>query len=321
MTKMLIIDQKGACLDAERKLLIIRHHSFTRPVSIPFGQIGAIMIGSNVNLTSTLLTKLAKHGIALTVLPTHHAGRVCRLVGNFGGNVSRRIYQHRLYQDDDVRRYWATCVVRLKIYRQAKLLGRIADHVEQASDNATQKTMDKLTNTYQRITPTSLDELRGVEGSSAQRFFGAYQTFFDDKWAFYARNRRPPKDPINVLLSLGYTLMTQLYEQSLYAISLDPFLGILHDESYGRQSLACDFAELGRADVEWWVWQLACGGELTCEMFDFGDDRPCVMNKAGRAVFYKSWAKLKPKLQKQAHRHVHIFLKRLTKAQQELMFV
>ncbi|MDO4896860.1 MAG: CRISPR-associated endonuclease Cas1 [Moraxella sp.] len=320
MAKTLIIDQKGACLDTERNLLIVSHHSFNRPVSIPFGQIGAIMIGSNVNLASTLLTKLAKHGVALTVLPTHHAGQMCRLVGDFGGNVSRRIYQHKLHQDDDVRRYWATCVVRLKIYRQAKLLGRIADHVGQVSKTP-KETIDKLTNTYQHITPISLDGLRGIEGSSAQQFFGAYQAFFDDKWGFYARNRRPPKDPINVLLSLGYTLMTQLYEQSLYAVSLDPFLGVLHDESHGRRSLACDFAEFGRADIEWWVWQLAHGGELTLDMFDFGDDKPCVMNKAGRAVFYKSWAKLKPKLQKQAHRHVHTFLRRLTKTEQKLVFI
>lgn len=321
MIKTLVIDQKDAHLYSERNRLMVRHESFVHPISVPFTQMDSLVIGCGVTMSSTLLTKLAKCDITVSVLPTRRTGQACRLIGNFRGNVSRRVHQYQLCQSEALRLAWATRLIRLKLRRQALLLVKLSGHISLSEDAMLQAVMDKLIHSYQGITPTSLDSLRGVEGSSAQLFFGAYRRFFDQKWRFVTRNRRPPKDPINVLLSLGYTLMTQLYEQSLYAIGLDPFLGILHDETYGRQSLACDFAEIGRADIEAWVWQLVQDEEFDLEMFDFDGEYACTMNKAGRAVFYRHWVKLKPKLQRQAHRHAHIFLKRLTKTQTKLMFI
>jgi len=94
-----------------------------------------------------------------------------------------------------------------------------------------------------------IESLLGIEGSAARAYFAAYQSLFEPAWQFAGRNRRPPRDPINALLSLGYTLLSVNLVAALEVVGLDPYLGYFHADDYGRPALALDLEEEFRAPV------------------------------------------------------------------------
>lgn len=94
----------------------------------------------------------------------------------------------------------------------------------------------------------NLAVVRGVEGAATRIYYGAFSRLIKNaSMAFNGRNRRPPLDPVNAMLSFVYTLLTNEVLSAVKAVGLDPYLGSLHEVSYGRPSLACDLVEEYRA--------------------------------------------------------------------------
>ncbi len=334
----IVIDQKGCQLSYDRQLLLLKHPSFTKPISVPFGQIQSLTVVTAVDISSNLLTKLSEHHIATIIVPSSRVGTPCILHGGWHAGVLRRRMQHEIIRDVNSCSQWATLLVKLKIHNHYQLLYKILvdchgypNLYQQCDVKGIEKALGQLRLSRRRlktyflrhinltcpqtlITPQyDVASLRGVEGSAAAIFFGQYQQFFDNTLGFNQRNRRPPKDPVNTLLSLGYTLLQGLCEQAVYTVGFDPHLGILHEISYGRQSLACDFAELQRHEIEYWVWQLFAHETITLADFsiDTNAQRPCELLKAGRSRFYEAWSLIKPRLQKQVHQHVWLWYRRI----------
>ena len=98
---------------------------------------------------------------------------------------------------------------------------------------------------FSRLEKTEeLEQIRGFEGAAARIYFQSFGRLIrNDRFAFNGRNRRPPLDPVNALLSFVYTLLTNEVLSAIKAVGLDPYMGSLHDISYGRPSLACDLVE------------------------------------------------------------------------------
>jgi len=96
---------------------------------------------------------------------------------------------------------------------------------------------------------TAIESLLGVEGDAARIYFGMFGTMLRSDLTFAGRSRRPPRDPVNALLSFGYTLLTTELTGALAAQGLDPFVGVLHDLDYGRPSLALDLLEEFRQPI------------------------------------------------------------------------
>lgn len=91
---------------------------------------------------------------------------------------------------------------------------------------------------------SSLEVLRGLEGAATRIYFSVFQNLIrNPEFSFQGRNRRPPKDPVNAMLSFIYTLLTNEVLSAIKSCGLDPYLGGLHEISYGRPSLACDLVE------------------------------------------------------------------------------
>ncbi len=328
--RQIIIDKKGSQLDYERSLLFIHHDSFKKPISLPFNQIQSLVISTQVNLGSNLLTKLASHKIAVVILPSRNSGEACFVQGKWHSATLRRCEQHKVINDDR-RIYWAKKLIKLKISNQYHLLDKLSKEKALVDDEELSQSILDLKNFCYRLSMTdnlqgqfTLETLRGIEGAAAVIFFGQYKKFFDESLGFVNRNRRPPKDPVNALLSLGYTLLQGIYEQAVYAVGFDPYLGVLHEISYGRASLACDFTELGRADIEYWVWQLFQQEIIEKEDFAYDNNRfGCELLKEGRGRFYEAFSKLRFRLQKNALKQVWLWQKRLllNDNEEDLMFV
>lgn len=153
-----------------------------------------------------------------------------------------------------------------------------------------------------------LSQWRGIEGAGAALFFSAYQQLFAPSLGFVNRNRRPPQDPVNATLSLGYTLLHHLVHEAVLVAGLDAFLGTLHALHFGRESLVCDLVELQRHRVERWVWRLFAEQVLVAEDFGASEGWPCRLTKAGRVKFYKAWSALQHELWLEANHNTRLLV-------------
>ena len=112
--------------------------------------------------------------------------------------------------------------------------------------------MDELTDRVRQM--DSLDTLRGIEGSIAARYFSQFSKLlkprdFDATWDLSTRNRRPPTDPVNALLSFGYSMLAKELTVALISEGLDPYWGFFHQPRHGRPALALDLMEPFRAAI------------------------------------------------------------------------
>lgn len=160
------------------------------------------------------------------------------------------------------------------------------------SDEITENLLQRLKTMINMIgASVDMNQLRGLEGATAKVIFYAISAIAPQWCQFKGRNRRPPLDPINVLLSLSYSLVYAECTRALTAHALDPMLGFYHEPVHGRYSLACDLTERIRTEVEKWVLDLVLMEQLKPIHFSYSEQYPCTLNKEGRAIFYPLWEK------------------------------
>ncbi|MBM4415092.1 MAG: type I-C CRISPR-associated endonuclease Cas1 [Chloroflexi bacterium] len=219
----------------------------------PLASLAAIVAVGRVSITSNLIGRCAEDGRSVVWLD--YRGRfLARVEGRTRGNVLLRRAQH--HAADDAERTWriARQVVLGKLQNARQVLLRAA---REASDPADEVALDLR---LQRVTDslTALDAvhdvetIRGIEGESARQYFEAMtlmvraqrETFFFD-----GRNRRPPRDRMNALLSFLYALVRSECESALEGVGLDPQVGYLHALRPGRPALALDLMEEFRPTV------------------------------------------------------------------------
>ena len=131
-------------------------------------------------------------------------------------------------------------------------------------------------------------QLRGIEGAAAAGFFQGYTQLFAPTLTFSGRNRRPPRDPVNAALSLGYTLLHAEAVHAAHTAGLDPMIGFFHELDFGRASLASDLIEPLRPQVDQWVWDSFRSEWLRPEHFGREGDA-CLLGKAGREHFFSAY--------------------------------
>jgi len=192
-------------------------------------------------------------------------------------NSKLRIAQFRAYFDDAIRLSIARKVVTAKIRAQAHWLNhhnlngdfeKSERQIEKARDNAT---------------------LMGIEGSVAKNYFAEWRRLWGKGWHFQERNRRPPRDPVNALLSLGYTMAGNMVGQMVGSYGLDLSFGYLHVPQSNRPSLALDVLEPIRPWVDHWLWQKMQDGLLSPKHFYQNKEYGCRLDKQGRSAFFPAW--------------------------------
>ena len=133
----------------------------------------------------------------------------------------------------------------------------------------------------------STTQLMGLEGYCSAEYFAAIRIILPNI-GFNERNRRPPKDPLNSILSLGYSLLHNEIVLELYAHGLDPFIGFYHSLSYGRESLACDLVEPLRVVIDKMAIDLFLNNDLNRDLFYY-QDIACYLAKEGNAIFFAKY--------------------------------
>lgn len=134
----------------------------------------------------------------------------------------------------------------------------------------------------------TLNTLMGIEGNLSRLWFQTLAQSMPKQWRFKGRNRQPPRDPLNALLSLGYTLALGDIRQVISSYGFDPALGFLHQDYPARDSLALDVLEVYRSGVD--LFALKMLDDLNPTDFRYSEKEGCRLVKAVRPRFYREWA-------------------------------
>lgn len=296
------IDRKGSELDIQGGRLLIRIADYDRPVSAPLNILEFLVISASVSFSSTLLTRLTMAGVTVIFINTRKEEASCIVHGLLHNDTERRLMQYQAITHPSLQLHYAKELVRQKLRGQRTTLTK-ALRKRPDQRYSLSKGIERLATIEGRIdATTTIDSLRGIEGSGAAMYFEAYQTIFPPKLLFNGRNRRPPKDPVNAVLSLSYTLLHAEAIRTLVANGFDPQLGVYHMPSFGRESLACDLVEIFRPLADVWIWRLFADETLRHDHFSEAGSSGsvgCILGKAGRTIYYshyetkvRGWRKL-----------------------------
>jgi CRISPR-associated protein Cas1 len=307
--KTLFIDRKNSELEIDRGRLIIRIEQVRPHTSIPVNNVDMLVVSASVQFSSTLLNALTKAGITAVFINPRQTDACTITCGLMHNNAERRMLQYGAIADPQRRLELSQELVYYKLRFQRHMLLRALRtrpdkrHALMEGGKRISHAMDKTTDA------TSISSLRGLEGAAAAAYFEAYKSLFAPTLQFTCRNRRPPRDPVNVILSLTYTLLHAEAVRTLFATGFDPLLGIYHDTSFGRESLACDLVEIFRAQADRWVWRLFADETLCLDHFSMNTsagELPCILGKRGREIYYSEYSGIAQgirRLMRRASRH------------------
>lgn len=236
---MLYLTEQGATLRKEGDLFTISKDGETLQ-QIPAIKVDQIIILGNVNVTTPVIHYLLREGIDCVFCSSYgkYHGRLFSTESKFG---ALRQQQLQANSDQSQRLAIARKIVEGKLLNQRTILLRYAR--ERGSEEL-HLLSELIWQSLKKLGQvTDINSLLGLEGYASTSYFEAFRLVLKNDFGFRTRARRPPPDPVNSLLSFGYTLLTYDIQSAVRAVGLDPFLGFLHATGYSRPSLALDLVE------------------------------------------------------------------------------
>ena len=210
-------------------------------LDVPLIKVDGLVVMGRSSISPAAIAELIDKKIPLTFL-TNNGKYIARLEPEMGKNIFVRNAQWKAAGESAQAVHVTQGFVRgkLKNYRQTLLQSQ-----RRYAELDLSAGIAQLTNAIASVDKAdSINTIRGLEGAGSAAYFGCFnQLIRVDDFSFTTRNRRPPLDPVNSLLSLGYSLLRHDVQGALNIVGFDPYLGYLHTERYGRPSLALDLME------------------------------------------------------------------------------
>lgn len=242
---VLYIKEQGASLRKCGQRLKVEKGGKTL-VEVLVEQVDTIAIIGNVQVTMQALHMLLERGIDVSYF-SYSGKYLGHAAAEFSKNIFLRFSQYELYQDVERRIQLAKLIVRNKIRNQIAVLSAYRwdgiDYDWKKDQKSLEEILEKLEG------KETSNEIMGIEGICSNVYFNAYGKMFRSNCRFQGRSKRPPRDPVNVIISLGYTFLTREVSSCLEAESFEMYLGFLHGIRYGRKSLPLDIVEEFRQPV------------------------------------------------------------------------
>lgn len=242
----LYVTTQGAYLSKEGETVVVKVDGDVR-LRLPVHTISGIVCFGNVGCSPFLMGFCAENQVGVSFL-TEHGRFLARVQGPVSGNVLLRREQYRRADDLERSAEIAKSILTGKIANCRAVLQRvIRDHGNKIDEEEMRRAVMRLTRQIDLLgQPYPLDGLRGIEGDSAHIYFDVFDDLIvaqKDTFRFNERNRRPPLDNVNCLLSFIYTLLMHDVRSALETVGLDPAVGFLHRDRPGRPGLALDLME------------------------------------------------------------------------------
>lgn len=268
---------------------------------IPMHAVRQVCVFGHVQVSTQALETLVQNEIPVMYLSGY--GRfIAALMPAPTKNVSLRECQFRKFDDPAEALKLSKAVVRAKLSNQRTLLMRclrgqgVEDEANRGSDERAARDLAEMIGRVDRA--TALDELMGLEGQGAALYFGEFSRFLKAQppggpFDFRGRNRRPPRDAVNALLSFAYSLLAKDCFSALCTVGFDPYRGFFHTGRHGRPSLALDLMEEFRAVIGDSVVLTLINNKVVEEDDFLRWREACQLNESGRKKFFVAYEQRK----------------------------
>lgn len=258
---------------------------------IPIHNIEQIVTFGYMGASPGLMKLCADNNVALTFLSPQ--GRyISRSQGPTKGNVLLRKAQYKNSDEPNYALHISKLFIGGKIQNYHNILRRfIRDNGE---DHDVESVAEYLQRCKHRVfNADNIDTVRGIEGEAATKYFGVFSHLLlnqKEDFKFEGRNRRPPKDAVNAMLSFVYTLICNAITAALETVGLDPYVGFMHTLRPGRPSLALDMMEELRAYLgDRLVLSLINRKQISIKDFVKQGDDGIVMTDSARKTILSAW--------------------------------
>lgn len=248
----LFITTQGAYLAKEGETIAVKTDGVVR-VRFPVHTLDSVVCFGNVSCSPYLMGFCAENDVSISFLSEH--GRfLARVTGPVSGNVLLRREQYRTADDLERSTSIARAILMGKLGNSRTVLNRaLRDHPDLPKIGEIKDASQRITEIIHRVQgEMTLNEIRGFEGEGAQVYFKVFDHLIlsqKEDFRFNGRNRRPPLDNVNCLLSFLYTLVLHDIRSALEGVGLDPAVGYLHRDRPGRPGLALDLMEEFRSVI------------------------------------------------------------------------
>ncbi len=282
----LFVDRRGVQLELESGAIVFRENG-ERIGTVPIAPLTRVFLRGDINLSAALLGKLGEQGVGVIIL-SGRAGRPSLLLARPHNDATRRVAQVRMSLDETISLEIARQLVVRKFTYQMEWLNELRENDIQVRYELSHalRGLEEYRNRINTI--NNLASLRGLEGAAAARYFAGLQAVIPNSLGFHGRNRRPPRDPFNALLSLTYTLLHSEIAVALHGAGFDPYVGFYHRLDFGRESLASDLLEPLRPLADRFAHILVRQRILGKEDFSTTESG-CLLGKAGRVRYYAAY--------------------------------
>lgn len=282
-------------LDGDNVVLLKDQEQLGR---MPLHNLESIVSFGYTGASPALMGYCADRNIAITFL-TQSGRFLARVIGQSRGNVTLRKTQYRISDSDPDSARIARNFIIGKIYNQKWLLERMTRDYPMRVDVEQFKSVSRqLTDILGEVRRCdNLDSLRGWEGQAAVFYNHVFDQMIlqqKESFTFKGRSRRPPKDNVNAMLSLAYTLLASDAAAALETVGLDAYVGFMHQDRPGRASLALDLIEeLRGIYADRFVLSLINRKEVAPEDFHQKENGAVLMTDEARKSFLKAWQEKK----------------------------
>ncbi|RED10607.1 type I-C CRISPR-associated endonuclease Cas1c [Pontivivens insulae] len=287
----LYVTTEGAHLRKDGQTVVVEIEGAVR-ARTPAHLLGVIVCFGQVTLSPALMGFAAGEGISLAILS--YSGKLqVRVDGPCQGNVLLRRAQHDATRESESALPVARAMVAAKLANQRALLRRaLRDYPEAPGAPRIDDSQRRLADAARRaLDAADLDTVRGWEGEGAHAYWSAFPHLIRvEGFEFSGRNRQPPRDPVNALLSFLYALAMLDCRAACESHGLDPQMGFLHRDRPGRMSLALDLVEEFRAPLADRVaLSLLNRKQLRPRDFEWQETGAVLLSEAGRRAVLEAW--------------------------------
>ncbi|MCP4164954.1 MAG: CRISPR-associated endonuclease Cas1 [Chloroflexi bacterium] len=282
----LYIAEPGARIEKTYRRLEIRKADELL-TAVPLVRIDHVVLVGPVGLTTPAMNTLLDAGVGVSLL-----NRWGKLRGRLAPATDKNLYlrrlQYRRAGEPDLYLAISGRIVQGKL-RNARNLAR---RILRRNPHIDASPLQRIDQALRRANhATEIDELLGNEGLGTRSYFAIWRQALEPPWTFRRRSRRPPKDPVNAMLSLGYTLLADNLMTACEIVGLDPYEGFYHVETYGRPALALDLMEEFRhLIVDSVVMGLVNRNRIKLDDFQPGPKTGVYLKPDGMRTFFAAYA-------------------------------
>src|SRR5690625_270774 len=261
---------------------------------IPLHNIQAICTFGHQGASPALMAECMNQNISLTFFTSSGRFRG-RLTGESNGNVLLRKKQYRTSDSEDESLQVARHMIVGKIFNSEHLLNRtLRDHGLRVNSARIKQVISSLTKSRDHVLAcTDLEDLRGIEGNAASTYYRVFdECILQNKtdFTFTHRNRRPPLERVNALLSFAYSLLASETAAALEGVGLDSYVGFLHRDRPGRTSLALDvMEELRPLIADRFVLKIINRKQIHAKDFVIKENGAVILTDEARRKFLQLW--------------------------------